>query len=333
MMSMVAIHLPRFVSSADMALNPSIPPRPMWGASPVAGRLPGDPYYKLGLQAELNRRERALARGADKSWQIVEQSRNHWEKASKPLSLLDKFATVATQVIGAKPIAPVRAQIASTAWTTAGGALYPSSASGMSEQVIPAPAPIVPLPSSVAADPPKPAVEKKVDSIIAGHQVDSEAWLEVVCPASLSEFRLAAGRLQDAADAVGDEQAGLLAQGLESLRRALRKLADALYPPASGPIEDRFGQQKRTDDAGYISRIGLALQEAKLPQKRSRLEKAELDDLHRRFQALQGRLSDKVHGDGEFKECQTLYVDAWRVVGICRLYLRTDVADEVIEQD
>jgi hypothetical protein len=160
------------------------------------------------------------------------------------------------------------------------------------------------------------------DSLVVSDQADSEAWLQVGAPAAHTEFWLAKKAIDEAADAVGDEQAGLLAQAMESLRRALRKLADQLFPPdSSGVATSSFGETVKAHDRAYINRLCLALDQADLPAGRKRLERAELDDFHRRFYSLNSRLADNVHGDGEYEECKSLYLDAWRVVRTCRLYL------------
>jgi hypothetical protein len=157
--------------------------------------------------------------------------------------------------------------------------------------------------------------------LVVSDQADSEAWLQLVAPAAKVEFKIAKDRIQEAADAIGTEQAGLLAQGLGSLRRGLSKLADRLNPPAAGKVMNSFGDEFEAHNRAYINRFHLALDEAPMRGGRRRLEKAELEDFHRRFSRLNSCLADNVHGDGAFDECKTLYLDAWRVVRTCRVYL------------
>jgi hypothetical protein len=161
----------------------------------------------------------------------------------------------------------------------------------------------------------------QTDSLVASDQADSEAWLQFVAPSARVEFKLAMDRIQEAADVAGAEQAGLLAQGLGSLRRGLGKLADRLFPPVGGEVENSFGEEFEAHDRAYINRLNLALDEAPLRGGLRRLEKAELEDFHRRFLRLNSRLSNNVHSDGNFPECKALYLDAWRVVRTCRIYL------------
>jgi len=215
--------------------------------------LPDDPYYKLGLQAELNRREHVLASGSVDAL---------GDKEGKSLSLLDMFAALAKQVLAGTPAA-ASTQSASSAWTTT--ADFGSTGEAF-EHVIPAPTPLGSLAPSVGAGS-SGLMAEKIDSVVVSQQAESEAW------------------------------------------------------PAKGKTEDRFGEMRRADESGYISRIGLGLQQAKMPDGRYSLEKAELDDFAHRFARLNSRLADKVHGTSSFAEGQSLYVDAWRVVATCRLYL------------
>lgn len=163
--------------------------------------------------------------------------------------------------------------------------------------------------------------EVESDSLVVSDHADSEAWLQFVAPAAKVEFKLAKDRIREAADAIGAEQAGLLAQAVESLRRALDKLADRLYPPVRGKVENSYGDEFKADDRAYINRLHLALDRAPLAKNRRKLEHVELEGLHRRFSALNARLGDNVHNDGVFDECKTLYLDSWRVVRTCRVYL------------
>lgn len=165
------------------------------------------------------------------------------------------------------------------------------------------------------------AADGLVDQIVADQQHGAEIWLECVSPAAATEFRASQKRLAEAADVAGCEQPALLAQGLESLRRGLNRLADDLFPPQSSKVSDRFGEPRRADQGGYVSRLTLALGDAADSKDRSRLERVELELFSRGLNVLVSRLAAGVHGEGDFDESQRLYVHAWLVVGACRTYL------------
>jgi hypothetical protein len=317
-----------------MALRPSASfVRP---SSPAVGRLPDDPYYKLARHAALTSGQQQAARtrrtiataseaasraalpGALGDASAVTQFLSRAGKFQSVLDYLNKStASGSRSVVASSPV---------SAATYLG--LRPTTAPY--EQMSPAPAPlpepmnrssgVTPLPPAEHSPPVAPA-RVQGDSLVVSDQADSEAWLQLVAPAAKVEFKIAKDRIQEAADAIGTEQAGLLAQGLGSLRRGLSKLADRLNPPAAGKVMNSFGDEFEAHNRAYINRFHLALDEAPMRGGRRRLEKAELEDFHRRFSRLNSCLADNVHGDGAFDECKTLYLDAWRVVRTCRVYL------------
>jgi hypothetical protein len=322
-----------------MALGPSASfGRP---ASPAIGRRPDDPYYKLARHAAVTSVQQQTAQ----TRRAVATASQAASRAALPGVLGD--ASAVTQFLGRagkiqsvldhlnKPTASGSGSVVASSPASAATylGLRPTTvvpASAPYEQVIPAPAPLPePVDQSAGASsspsaeyyPPVAPAKGQTDSLVASDQADSEAWLQFVAPSAKVEFKLAMDRIQEATDVAGAEQAGLLAQGLESLRRALDKLANQLYPPVSGKVENSFGDEFRADDRAYINRLNLALDRAPLAKNRRKLERIELEDFHHRFSALNARLGDNVHNDGVFDECKTLYLDAWRVVRTCRIYL------------
>ncbi len=318
-----------------MALRPSASfGRP---ASPAVGRLPNDPYYKLARHAvvtsgqqQAGRTRRAIATASEAASRAVlpgalgdastvTQFQSRAGKFQSVLDYLSKATAAGSRSVAASSPASAATYLGLRPTTT------PSY-----EQVIPALAPlpepmdrssgVTPLPPTESSPPVDPA-RAEGDSLVVSDQADSEAWLQLFAPAAKVEFKIAKDRIQEAADAIGVEQAGLLAQGLGSLRRGLSKLADHLSPPAAGKVMNSFGDEFEAHGRAYINRFHLALDEAPSRGGRRRLEKAELEDFHRRFSRLNSCLADNVHGDGVFDECKTLYLDVWRVVRTCRVYL------------
>ncbi|HEX2265167.1 MAG TPA: hypothetical protein VHH14_02670 [Solirubrobacterales bacterium] len=129
---------------------------------------------------------------------------------------------------------------------------------------------------------------------------------------------LAAERITEAAGSAGRRQAGLLAQGLESLRRALKALADEVSPPRPDGAVDRSGKKRRTDEGGYISRLDLALEASRDVNGLFDYDTSELALFHQRLTRLNGRLASGVHGSADHEEAEQLYSDVWRVISIYR---------------
>ena len=172
------------------------------------------------------------------------------------------------------------------------------------------------IPSSL--DPLQAEATLPVDRTVLVQQEEAEVWLRENCPAASGEMALASERIVDAADAAGFRQAGLLSQSLESLRRALRMLADCLVPPGEEKQTDRFGKECRTDLGGYVSRLHLALERLSTENGLFEYEKPELDLFHRRMVRLNDRLGSGVHGTADYEEARQLFSDVWRMVAVYR---------------
>jgi hypothetical protein len=178
-----------------------------------------------------------------------------------------------------------------------------------------------------ANEPPTTAVVDRasgsIDRIVVSRQEEAEAWLRKHAPAAAIEMDLAAERITEAGDNVGRRQSGLLAQGLESMRRALRALADELSPALPNDVLDRYGKECRTDEGGYVSRLHLALEASRDANGLFEHDKAELDLFHQRLTKLNRRIASGVHGSGDQQEAEQLYADVWRVVSVYRRCSRT----------
>lgn len=161
-------------------------------------------------------------------------------------------------------------------------------------------------------------VSRSIDRIVASQQEEAEIWLHDHVPAALVEMNLAAERIAEAAESGGHRQAGLLAQGLESLRRTLRALADRLSPAHPDGAEDRFGKECRTDEGKYLLRLHLALAASRDSNGLFEHDKAELDLFHQRLTKLNNRLASGVHGASDREEAEQLYSDVWRVISVYR---------------
>lgn len=256
--------------------------------SPSAGRLPSDPYYLLRRQAELNARARAVSKPFP----------------APQIQSPGRYADVWT--------ARNRATVVQAGRAAATVALRPGRG-----RVVTRPAPVAPNPSPPAVVPERPAV----DSIVEAEQAENEAWLKVAAPRAAVEFKLASKRLEEARSIEGYERSALLAQALESLRRAMGRLADGVCPPRSGPVHDRLGKECPTHDRAHKARINLALQEATNSKGQYRLADRELGLHHQRLTQLIDRIAEGVHGEGDFAESRQLYVGGWHIVAVCRLHL------------
>jgi hypothetical protein len=159
---------------------------------------------------------------------------------------------------------------------------------------------------------------RSLDRIVVSQQEGVEVWLREHAPAAAVEMSLAAERIAEAIGGVGDRQGGLLAQGLGSLRRALRSLADAVSPAHPEGAKDRFGKECPTDEAKYLSRLHLALAASRDANGLFEYDKSELDLFHQRLTRLNSRLASGVHGSADHEEAEQLYSDVWRVISIYR---------------
>ncbi len=280
---------------------PSIPANTRWPASP-AGVNAVDPYYKVRRQAELASRGVTVL---PKSLRDLNEEARH---LARPLRVVDEAASISDQISSDKGPDLGLLGPGSIARSTASiDSVFPASLPpGEATQV----------PQEVAAKP----LEEKVDAIVVSEQDDNEAFLRRAEPRAMVEFKHAARRLEEAADLAGYEQSAVLAQGLESLRRALNKLADRLWPPSPGEIQDRLEKPAPTNERAYASRINLFLQQAKDSNGKFRLGKREVQLHHQRLTALIDRIAAQVHGEGDFTESRQLYVGAWQIVATVRPY-------------
>jgi hypothetical protein len=159
-----------------------------------------------------------------------------------------------------------------------------------------------------------------INSIVNDEQQENESWLRRKVPLGAIEFKLAAKRLDEASDLAGYEQSAVLAHGLESIRRGLTRLADVLWPPEKGTVEDRFGNKARVDEGGYASRLNLCLQGSIDSKGQRRLMDREVKLHYERTKQLIGQIAAGVHSEHDFAEARQLYVGAWQIVATARLY-------------
>ena len=280
---------------------PSIPANTRWPASP-AGVNAVDPYYKVRRQAEL------ASRGVTVLPKSLRDLNAEARRLARPLRVVDEAASISDQILSDK--GPDLGQFGP-------GSIAPSTAP--IDDVFPAS-----LPPGEPTQPPKEAapkpLEEKVDAIVVAEQDDNEAFLRRIEPRAMIEFKHAARRLEEAGDLAGYEQASVLAQGLESLRRAMNKLADRLWPPSPGKLQDRLDKPAPTHERAYASRINLFLQRAKDSTGKFLLGKREVELHHQRLTALIDRIAAQVHGEGDFTESRQLYVGAWQIVATIRPY-------------
>lgn len=267
---------------------PSIPANSRWPASP-AGVNAIDPYYKVRRQAEL------ASRGVTVIPKSLRDLSEEARRLARPIRVVDEAASISDFLLSDK-----------------GSNL--GQLGGVSS---------APLPPGEPIQAPHEAVSvplEKVDPIVVAEQDDNEAFLRRIEPRAMVEFKHAARRIEEAADLAGYEQSAVLAQGLESLRRALNKLADRLCPPTPGETQDRLGKSAPTDERAYASRINLFLQKVTDSTGKFRLGKREVELHHQRLKALINRIATQVHGEGDFAESRQLYVGAWQIVAAVRPY-------------
>lgn len=283
--------------------------RNYYGTSPAASPYIYDPYYPVRRQIEMQRRAADQVRGTvQKTSQMGIKTATEAVDSMRPLRQAQNLVPSSAQILDfVGPVRPIASgQMALTQ------APSPTKPREPTEDLDPAPAPrrgfSLPVPTA------------PVDSIVVAEQAGSEAWLRIRVPAATTELGLAALRLKEAGDAVGALQAALLGQGLESIRRAVNKLADELFPPQPGAVVGRDGRQRETHERAFLTRIDLAMQSASGDHSLYRLDLKTTKLFHGRLRELISRVAKGVHADGDYEESRQLYTDCWRVVGACRRF-------------
>jgi hypothetical protein len=149
--------------------------------------------------------------------------------------------------------------------------------------------------------------EFEVDVIVAEHQTGAQVFLALRSPQAARRMESAGARLTE-----GDAEA--LAQCLTSCRRALHAVADTVYPPRSGNVKDRKGNERKVDDLAFKNRLLMFLDEAIEGAKVRALAETKLDKVVSHADALLEQLNKGVHADVLRAEAKQAYVDTWAFI-------------------
>lgn len=144
------------------------------------------------------------------------------------------------------------------------------------------------------------------------HAVDS--FLTDIAPDVLSQFTSVYRRLSEA-----DDEAR--SHALTSCRRILNALADIVYPAQSEPAKGTDGKMHAVGQENYLNRLWQFVAETEGLHKNTLLLRAQIGDVERRFDALQGLASKGTHGKVSTTEVYQCAIQTYLVAGdVLRIY-------------
>jgi hypothetical protein len=152
-----------------------------------------------------------------------------------------------------------------------------------------------------------------------------DAQLASVSPAALGQLTAAYRRADE-----GDDEAR--SQALLSCRRALKSVADALYPPTDEAAVGAQGEEHALTDDKWRNRL-IEFAKGKLHDSPAGdLMQTQLDELDRRLRALNDASSRGVHADASAFELNQAVIQTYLTVGdLLRLHAG-DSGSDAVEQ-
>lgn len=167
--------------------------------------------------------------------------------------------------------------------------------------------------------------EQTVDALSSNrHFVEAE--LRGVCPTALAQLRSAAEHVRK-----GTPEDRALA--LTSCRRALKSIADVLYPPRSEPVMGRDGKRHEMTDAKFISRLWQFVIENLSNEASQSLLIQDVKALGGRFDALNSLSSKGVHHEVSEVEASVCLSRTYTVIGdLLRLRAGVSAASAPVER-
>ena len=133
--------------------------------------------------------------------------------------------------------------------------------------------------------------------VLAEGRAFVEAQLAVRAPAALEALSAAQDRL-----ALGDAEA--MSHAATSCRRAIKSLADALYPPGA-PVADGNGVLRTMDDEHYRNRLTQYVRQTQGRSTHADLLASNLGSLGSRFKSLDDLASKGVHSNLSMAEADS----------------------------
>lgn len=149
--------------------------------------------------------------------------------------------------------------------------------------------------------------EFEVDAVVAETQENAQVFLALRSETAARRMASARQRLQE-----GDTEA--LAQCMTSCRRALHALADDTYPPKTGTVRGRDGQEREVGPEQFKNRLLALLEETIIGATPLRLAKRELALAVDLLDALIEELSKGVHADVVRQETVQAYLQTWAFI-------------------
>lgn len=131
--------------------------------------------------------------------------------------------------------------------------------------------------------------------------------LSAIAPDALEKMNAAFRRLEE-----GDTEAR--SHALESCRRLLKSLADALYPPPKEPVKGRDGEERDLTEDKYINRLWQFAAERVEGHRSGNLLLATVQDLGNRLDRLYVLTNKGVHAEVDEFEVNQCTIQTWMIV-------------------
>jgi hypothetical protein len=151
-------------------------------------------------------------------------------------------------------------------------------------------------------------VDAMVSSIFEEQRTYVDARLREIAPSAFEQLAAAYKRRSE-----GDAESR--AQALTSTRRALKSLADALYPPHPEPVVGADGVERTMTDSRYISRLIQYAYEQTKGDTAGNLLRAQIEDLTSKLEALNDLASKGVHASVSVFETNQAIIQTYLTLG------------------
>jgi hypothetical protein len=147
-----------------------------------------------------------------------------------------------------------------------------------------------------------------VETVFGRYRQRVDGFLSEYAPDVLEQLASAYRRRDE-----NDDEA--LSHALTSCRRALKTLADCLYPARNEPVMEADGVQRKLTDDKFINRLMQYVNETRRSTTWSALATASLTDLGMRLEALNSLASKGVHATVDGDEVDQCIIQTYLVIG------------------
>lgn len=155
---------------------------------------------------------------------------------------------------------------------------------------------------------PAPGTTRSIHHAVAAEAIDeAHDWLDRCCPAALIS-------MEGAADAFDERGSDYEAKTALCCRRALKAVADVLYPPSESK-PDRSGTSRNLGEKNYKNRLLRFLDQAKNEEGDYELANEEMDYLKAKLDHIVNRIQKAVHEEANARETRRVLLLTWAFLG------------------